>query len=389
MPPSPSTTFPDEFKRRSATIDLSPLIQKTLTKHLHGLPYPVQFRNQRALEGWQHVLESVALGRQLWESFAEADFVCESGTQGLEQLLLAMIPRTKIIDAQRWAELINGVALHLSTNLMYERREGVLIEATPALETLLTHCDTDDAVPIGMLNFPHAAQYLRFGEHIARSQPADFDDADAVVDGVFCFVSTEPMQAGARAPVRRVQLIFIVKRQDCYSGLLNLEHRIDSADMLLSDWVRQMVDQIPNLPAAAHPRITELVGHVAKVFLYLNWKGARQVLRKDYSDAQVSLVLMGKKKQAKLSRRIATLYDRIVVGPDSLPDADVANGPDWATGQAALAHWQSGQFRIQAQGNGSRESKLIFVAPRLLQEIQPRDQAIETVLCRNALNHSV
>lgn len=39
--------------------ELIPLVNNSMVGDLHGLPFPVQFRNQGVLEDWQKVLQNV------------------------------------------------------------------------------------------------------------------------------------------------------------------------------------------------------------------------------------------------------------------------------------------------------------------------------------------
>jgi hypothetical protein len=54
--------------------------------------------------------------------------------------------------------------VEISANLKYHLNKGTVIEATPALETLLTNSDVDLSLPMSLVAPPYPAQYLRFGE---------------------------------------------------------------------------------------------------------------------------------------------------------------------------------------------------------------------------------
>jgi hypothetical protein len=70
---------------------------------------------------------------------------------------------------------------------MFELHNGTVIEATPALETLLAHSDIDLALPMSMVVPPFAAQYLRFGPEVTRLLPQLMPENQAVVfDGPLC-----------------------------------------------------------------------------------------------------------------------------------------------------------------------------------------------------------
>ncbi|MFJ1468764.1 hypothetical protein [Massilia orientalis] len=79
-------------------------------------------------------------------------------------------------------------AISISANLKYGLQKGAIIEATPALETLLLNSDMDLDLPMKMVAPPFPAQYLRFGPEAARHLKApDSDLPDRLFDGVFCF----------------------------------------------------------------------------------------------------------------------------------------------------------------------------------------------------------
>jgi hypothetical protein len=61
-------------------------------------------------------------------------------------------------------------------------------------------------------------------------------------------------------------------------------------------------------------------------------------------------------------QRSASLYNGILVGPESLPSNAAAGG----TGSGVAPHWRRGHFRMQAFGPGNQQRRLIFVAPVLI-----------------------
>jgi hypothetical protein len=106
----------------------------------------------------------------------------------------------------------------------------------------------------------------------------------------------------------------------------------------------------------------KLINNMVKVFLYLGLKDARREVSSEHSDALKRLAAVGPKKQAKLQRRLDSLYDRIAVGPVSAPMMPSTLG---AAGSRA-PHWRRGHFRAQPCGPARSSRKLIFVAPILI-----------------------
>src|SRR5437763_9145060 len=105
-------------------------------------------------------------------------------------------------------------AVAISANLKYELRKGTIIEATPALETLLLNSDMDLDLPMKMVAPPYSAQYLKFGPVAARYLKApDSDLPDRLFDGVFCFFTPPSSRDGDGTTKWTLELIFVSQRQ--------------------------------------------------------------------------------------------------------------------------------------------------------------------------------
>ena len=114
-----------------------------------------------------------------------------------------------------------------------------------------------------------------------------------------------------------------------------------------------------------------MINYLVKVFLYLGLKDARKTSCTEYSTALKQLATRGPKKQAKIQRRLEALYDRVTVGPASMPPPPLAD--DMAAQVAP--HWRRGHFRLQAHGPARSERRLIFVAPILVRADKLNDEA--------------
>ncbi len=156
-----------------------------------------------------------------------------------------------------------------------------------------------------------------------------------------------------------MEFIVIMKEEGCFSGYYQLQRPIVSSDTALSEWGGKLLpnNPLPHSPEENERRMVELVAYLAKVFLYLGLKEARRVTVREYSDARRRI-----KREPKLRKKIASLYDRIVVGPASLPDVPLASG----NGHAMPPHWRRGHFRMHAHGPGYSERKLLFIVPVLV-----------------------
>lgn len=167
-------------------IEVGPALKKSRVGKLHGRPYPVQFRNQGAFDAWKQALGS----GQEWTRWANPEATCWTIRQEIQQQLNDMrAGKHGSMEAEARAQVDARMqAISISANLKYELQKGAIIEATPALETLLLNSDMDLDLPMKMVAAPYPAQYLRFGPEAARHlNVPDSDLPDRLFDGAFCF----------------------------------------------------------------------------------------------------------------------------------------------------------------------------------------------------------
>jgi hypothetical protein len=259
------------------------------------------------------------------------------------------------------------LAISNSANLTTELHKGAIIEATPALETLLLNSDMDLALPMKMVAPPYPAQYLKFGPEAARHLKApDSDLPDRLFDGVFCFF-TPPSNRYGDGIQWTLELIFISQRQDCFSGQVALLGDTKRDDKPLGEWLNRVLDTAKGRSVETfYKPMYAAVSYVVKVFLYMALKQARSIEHREYDDAMRRIAGLGVKKRARLLQRAESLYNGIRVGPDDLPQ----EGAVHEGGSTVAPHWRRGHFRMQACGAGKRERKLIFVAPMLIHASQ-------------------
>lgn len=348
---------------RWRNLDLA--VAKTPVTRLHGLPFPVQFRNQEAIAAWKNALASAPVSETKWKSWALPEQTCHEMRNEIEvQLFLASSSQTPWDNSSKREGVARQLALESSTNILFELHKGTLIESTPALESLLVQSDVDLALPMRMVAPPFSAQYVHFGTHLAdQLKVPGQNDPEYVFDGAFCFVAIPPGYDLGNAPIRNIELIFIGKRRDCVCGYLSLGGFYDRDDASVGDWVQGCLARaLGTVKGTDLQHLHAAVSYVVKLFLYLALKGARIVQRAEYGEAQLRLNRIGSKKQAKLGRRMSALYDGIVVGPAALP----AHSSSASTGHTMPPHWRRGHFRMQPHGRANQERKLIFVAPLLV-----------------------
>ncbi len=97
-----------------------------------------------------------------------------------------------------------------------------------------------------------------------------------------------------------------------------------------------------------------------KVFLYLRAAQAQQVNENLYSRTLAHLQRVGQKKAAKVHRQLEKLYDRIVLGPQTMAVHKHGEHGEMSP------HWRRGHFRMQPHGPQNQLRKVLFIAPTLV-----------------------
>jgi len=343
-------------------IDVTAAVDCSYVTTLSGRPFPVQFRHQGAIDAWTRALD----GSALWRRWQDSATLCRDIRQEISRHLELIYPSFMVRgnETQRAAKTKQVLEATISTNLKYHLNKGMVIEATPALETLLTNSDVDLSLPMSIVAPPYQAQYLRFGEAAMRYLKvpgAKFPDC--VFDGVFCFFSPRAMPGMAGQTPWMLELFFIGKRQDSHNGHVELAGETDRGSITLGEWLDKGLAEGGSQPLDAYRReVDAAVSYVVKMFLYMTLKQARVVEHPAYDLALQRAAGLGERKRTKLLQKSAALYKSILVGSDLLPFSP----PKGATGSGVAPHWRRGHFRMQPFGAGNQQRKLIFVAPALI-----------------------
>lgn len=357
-------------------VNIGPALVSSAITRFFGRPYPVQFRAQGALEAWTRALGNTGL----WPAWRDPGTLCWQIRQEILHQLESLHPGSPV--AGRFsAEDRQRLAFQVSTNLKYHLSDGTVIEATPALETLLAHSDVDLSLPMSMVAPPYRAQYLRFGDVAMRSLKVPCPlAADHFFDGALCFLTQHRPAGDPQGKSWTLELVFISKRQDCYGGHVALLGETDRGEITLGQWLANILG---GLTAADHGELHRsmhaAVSYVVRVFLYMALKQARMAPHHEYDEALRRAAGLGQRKRARLLQKSASLYNGIVVGPEFLPGGGAGDGAgDGARGSAGggvAPHWRRGHFRMQPFGAGSQQRKLIFVAPTLIHAGQLQGEA--------------
>ncbi len=343
-------------------IDIGPALECSWVTTLSGRPYPIQFRNQGAVDAWTR-----ALGKtEVWQRWQDPGTLCWQIRQEMLRQLERVQPSSPVSGemAQAVADDQRRLAVDISTNLKYHLNQGMVIETTAALETLLTNSDVDLGLPMSMVVPPYQAQYLCFGEVATRYLKVPASEAsNRCFDGVFCFLTPHGGTRAPGEPCWTLELVFVTKRQDRYSGYVSLLGETDRGSTTVGEWLSGiLLDFAGQSEDEFHRPMHAAVSYVVRVFLYMALAQARVVEHAEYDEALRRAAGLGNRKRAKLLQRSASLYNSILVGPESLPLTAAAGG----TGHSVAAHWRRGHFRMQPHGAGNQQRKLVFIAPVLV-----------------------
>lgn len=342
--------------RMDGFVNIGPALVRSPVTRLFGRPYPIQFRSQGALDAWAHALGNTGL----WPRWQDPGTLCWEIRQEILRQLECMHPRSSIAG-QIGAEDCQRLAFQVSTNLKYHLSAGTVIEATPALETLLANSDVDLSLPMSMVAPPYRAQYLRFGEVATQYlKVPDPQSPDHCFDGVFCFLTRHATSGDPEEKCWTLELVFISKREDCYGGHVSLLGETDRGDITVGEWLAEVLGNVNAADESEiHRSMHAAVSYVVRVFLYMALKQARVTPHGEYDEALRRAAGLGERKRAKLLQRSASLYNGIFVGPEVLPPG----ASEGVAGGGVAPHWRRGHFRMQPFGIGNQQRKLIFVAP--------------------------
>jgi hypothetical protein len=351
-------------------IDIRPSLECSWVTTLYGRPYPVQFRNQGAIDAWTRALGNT----EVWRRWQDPGTLCWQ----IRQEVLGQLKRVESLPpvseevAQVVADDQRRLAVEISTNLKYHLNQGTVIETTAALETLLTNSDVDLSLPMSMVAPPYRAQYLRFGEVAMRYLKVPASQApDRCFDGVFCFLTPHSATCASGTTCWTLELVFASKRQDRYSGYVSLLGETDRGSTTVGEWLNGVLLAVTGQSEDEfHQPMHAAVSYVVRVFLYMALAQARVVKHTEYDEVLRRAAGLGNRKRAKLLQRSASLYNSILVGPESLPSTAAAGG----TGNGVAAHWRRGHFRMQPHGAGSQQRKLVFIAPVLVHAEHLQDE---------------
>lgn len=311
----------------------------------------------------------------------------------LEARFLEEFAPKAIAEAKRPGATRRDIALTIMdqypelTEAMYQNRADILcdvglrlmvhfgrvrtFQTTDALETLLQGTDVGHDIPASWFRTPFEDCYIEFGEH--RRFPVSITDPKSgkhVVEGVYLLAGQSRPVDGGTSLVRGYDLIIFGSASgkngvmdDCF---VHMGFPIGDETASISDLVSQVVAhyaaQSQFLNAEAFRPVVE---HVAKILVYMGTKEARQIEVSECSQAlRRANGLKSPAKREKALRQANRLYDRVVIGPESLP----STYSEFGSGRngSIRPHVRRGHFRSQAYGPQHSLRRPQWIQPMLV-----------------------
>lgn len=234
--------------------------------------------------------------------------------------------------------------------IMFWTRPNVIIEATDALQQLLVHSDLGGDLPIGFVRPPFPACYIPFGK--------SFQDVLGDKRGRRCGITTK---------LQGVYVFTAGREEDRALSFVLIEEiegqpllAASDMDLIIRDEeqsIHQIIANACNQNGQSISFYESVVQLCTRIFLYMNLSQVGQLDDPSYTLALRQSKNYGPKKMAKRSWQIAHLYDRVVLGPQTL----MQHATD-ELGEVS-PHMRRGHFRLQPHGPQQSLRKVIFIAP--------------------------
>ncbi len=270
-----------------------------------------------------------------------------------------------------------------------------ILEVTAPLQSLLAATDLALGLPVGFFRSPYTIVYIAFARPSGlaiSNRLSGLHEVEGAYVGSFSLPPhselhehTERAQRLHLDPARPVRVIELTvtgsplgKRNVLDDASQDLSLFIQDEDECLSTVLARHLDYYRSpsadiYPGFEPPQAAELalmkpaVAQLAKVLLYLNLPDAERLPLTERTDGERRLSQLGPKKAKRLERRLVGAYDRILIGPRSVPTAETgAHAHGDAPGRGLRPHWRRGHFRRIRHGEGLAESRLGWIRPVLV-----------------------
>ena len=267
-----------------------------------------------------------------------------------------------------------------------------IIQVTPALQSMLAETDLAEDLPVSLLRGSAPLAFVEFARPNPLRVPNRFTglhECEGVYIGDYrlppfyheILGQSDRVRAlglDTTKPIRAIEIMII-------GSPMGKAHALDDAsqDLLLliqdeDESLSAVLDRhirYYNAPEAySHPGLTPfspdevamtrpVIFELAKILLYLTLPEAERLEIPERSDLEQRLKKFGK-LTAKRRERLASAYDRILIGPRTLPETDAGNADE--NHRRPRPHWRRGHLRRIRYGEGLAESRLGWIRPVLV-----------------------
>lgn len=284
-----------------------------------------------------------------------------------------------------------------------------ILQLSAPLQAMLTQTDLATGLPAGHFRSPAPLVYIEFSRPNAlrvSNQISGLHECEGAYLGSYELpagheVFHNPARNRALGldpsqPVRAVEIV-ITGSPIGKSGVLDDASRdtlllIQDEDECLQAVLERHMAWYNKPAAYANPGMAPIraedvamlrpvVELLAKALLYLHLGESEQVKVNARSDFKRKTKGLGHKKKARLQRKLAAAYDRILIGPASMPDPEEPNpnnGDRTGDGEARRslkAHWRRGHFRSVRYGEKHGKQRLGWIKPVLVNAAQAFEAA--------------
>ena len=268
-----------------------------------------------------------------------------------------------------------------------------VLQVHPALHEQLLETDLGAKLPVELFRLPYTEAFIEFGRPSGLSifNPASgehevegaYVESYQVAPQSFIFEKDDRREHLGLDPGKSTRIIEIVLTGSPRGKENALDDASQNVALFLQDGAADLHTAIERhfafyrLPAAGsfpgfvppdereRASFEKAVYQLAKVMLYLNLPEAEQARRPERSELLQRLRGLGPKKAARLQRKLARAYDRIVIGGRREVVGSASGVPDNAPG-SVRPHWRRGHFRRIRFGEGLAESRLGWIRPVLV-----------------------
>ena len=365
---------------RTADADLMPLPHPVRTDAAFGGPFEETFFREMGF--------MQTLGPYLADSAAPTEWILNH-VPGMARLALA--------DLGAPGSFNMGSFVLMLTRARLRAHGDPILEVSPPLQALLAQTDLAAGLPVRLFRCPYPVVYVALAQpsglviHNRLSGIHELEGAYVchfeVPAGSPLFERPARLRALRLDPRRAMRVIELTLT----GSPLGKANALDDASQDVALFIQDEDEPLDTLlarhvayysceegvagPLFETPHAAEMaalapaVEALAKVLLYLNLPEAEQARVNERTALAQRLRGLGPKKAKRLGRRLASAYDRILIGPRTLTpatDDGAATQAPQGPGRSLKPHWRRGHFRRIRFGEGLSESRVGWIQPVLV-----------------------